>query len=169
MKNLSLIFLFLLFSSCANEKKTFWCGDHACINKQERMQYFKENMTVEVKTFANEDVDNNTINKILTNDKKIKKAKYLKDKEYFKKEKKRLKMEKKIAKKKALEEKKIAKNKLIKEKKKTQVDNVVKKDKSKVSEIAKIYTLKDDFDMLVEKVTNRNMSKPFPNINDIPN
>ena len=45
MKNLSLIFLFLLLSSCANEKKTFWCGDHACINKQERMQYFKENMT----------------------------------------------------------------------------------------------------------------------------
>ena len=149
MKNLYLIFLFILLSSCANEKKTFWCGDHACINKQERMQYFKENMTVEVKTFANEDVDNNTINKILTKDKKIKKAKYLKDKEYLKKEKKRLKMEKKIAKKK--------------------VDNVLKKDKSKVSEIAKIYTLEDDFDMLVEKVTNRNMSKPFPNINDIPN
>ena len=103
MKNLYLIFLFILLSSCANEKKTFWCGDHACINKQERVQYFKENMTVEVKTFANEDVDNNTINKILTKDKKIKKAKYLKDKEYLKKEKKRLKMEKKIAKKKALE------------------------------------------------------------------
>ena len=38
MKNLYLIFLFMLLSSCANEKKTFWCGDHACINKHERMQ-----------------------------------------------------------------------------------------------------------------------------------
>jgi len=55
MKNLFFFFFLLFLTSCSYEKKTFWCGDHPCVNKAERELYFKKNMSVEVKKFNKKD------------------------------------------------------------------------------------------------------------------
>jgi len=39
----------LLLSNCSNQKKVFWCGDHACLNNKEKKAYFKKTMIVELK------------------------------------------------------------------------------------------------------------------------
>ena len=49
MKILFLLFLLFFAANCVSNKKTFWCGDHPCINKAERKAYFKKTMIVEVK------------------------------------------------------------------------------------------------------------------------
>ena len=36
-------------TSCAPNKKVYWCGDHPCINKKEKEAYFKKTMIVEAK------------------------------------------------------------------------------------------------------------------------
>ena len=33
--------IFILLTNCSQNKRTFWCGDHPCINKAERKAYFK--------------------------------------------------------------------------------------------------------------------------------
>ena len=49
MKIFILFILLIFISSCSNTKKTYWCGDHPCINKAEKESYFKENMIIEVR------------------------------------------------------------------------------------------------------------------------
>ena len=49
MKYLSLIMFIFLFFSCTKNKTVFWCGDHACVNKDEKESYFKKTMTVQIK------------------------------------------------------------------------------------------------------------------------
>ena len=56
MKILFLLFLLFFAANCVSNKKTFWCGDHPCINKAERKAYFKKTMIVEVKY---SDINNN--------------------------------------------------------------------------------------------------------------
>ena len=34
---------------CNKPRSVFICGDHVCVNKLEADQYFKENLTIEVK------------------------------------------------------------------------------------------------------------------------
>ena len=49
---MKLIFIFitsLLLVSCNKPKTVLICGDHICINKKEAEQYFKENLSIEVK------------------------------------------------------------------------------------------------------------------------
>lgn len=36
-------------SNCSNPKTVLICGDHICVNKAEAEQYFKENLSIEVK------------------------------------------------------------------------------------------------------------------------
>jgi len=48
MKFFIFIIILVLINNCSNTKKTYWCGDHPCINKAEKEAYFKKNMTVEV-------------------------------------------------------------------------------------------------------------------------
>ena len=50
MKLLILFFLMLVLTNCNNNKSVYWCGDHPCVNKKEKENYFKETMIVEVKT-----------------------------------------------------------------------------------------------------------------------
>jgi hypothetical protein len=35
--------------NCSKPKTVLVCGDHICINKSEANQYFKENLSIEVK------------------------------------------------------------------------------------------------------------------------
>ena len=48
MKYLLFFFLAILVS-CVATKKTYICGDHACLDKKEFKEYFAETLTVEVK------------------------------------------------------------------------------------------------------------------------
>ena len=49
------LFILLIFlTSCLNQKSTFICGDHKCINKNEAKQYFEENLTIEVSIRSND-------------------------------------------------------------------------------------------------------------------
>ncbi len=45
----------------------------------------------------------------------------------------------------------------------------IKKNTPTNSTVVEINDFNEDFSILREKVTNRNMFRPFPNINDIPN
>ena len=178
MKILILFFLTIILYSCAGEKQVFWCGDHACVNKEEKMLYFKETMTVEVKKLTNisTDSDTDTVTKILKKEKKNKKIE-------SDSEKKRLKAERKLAKQMLLEEKKnlkkekkLAKQMIKDEKKRIKLEKKkIKKKSYKIKKepikttAAKISSSGDSFNTLLKKVTNKNMLRPFPNINDIPN
>lgn len=49
-----LIFLsFIILSNCSKPKTVTICGDHECINKAEAEQYFRENLSIEIKVIDN--------------------------------------------------------------------------------------------------------------------
>ncbi len=54
MKLFFLFLLFFLISNCNKQRTVLICGDHICINKKEAEQYFKENLTIEVKVINKE-------------------------------------------------------------------------------------------------------------------
>tara|TARA_B100000963_G_scaffold347456_1_gene353820 strand:+ start:12475 stop:12978 length:504 start_codon:yes stop_codon:yes gene_type:complete len=43
------LILIFFIQSCSKPRTVLICGDHICINKDEAEQYFKENLTIEVK------------------------------------------------------------------------------------------------------------------------
>ena len=44
-----IVFGILFLSNCSKPKTVLICGDHECVNKVEAEQYFKENLSLEVK------------------------------------------------------------------------------------------------------------------------
>ena len=70
------IIILILINNCTNTKKTYWCGDHPCINKTEREAYFRKNMTVEVVDLSKKNEEEiSEIELILKDAKKKRKAK----------------------------------------------------------------------------------------------
>ena len=66
MKNLFFLFILFMIIGCASNRSVYWCGDHPCINKKEKEEYFKKNMIVEIKSKKNLDYkDNSEIDKIM--------------------------------------------------------------------------------------------------------
>jgi hypothetical protein len=53
MRFLFLIIPFIFMQNCSKPKTVLICGDHICINKNEANQYFKENLSIEVKIIDN--------------------------------------------------------------------------------------------------------------------
>ena len=151
MKFFLLIIILALMFGCSNQKKVYWCGDHACINKKERKLYFEKTMTVEVVKSSDKQKKNKSeISEIL--------------KEVYQENKKEIKGEKELAKQVRLEEKRRAKeekelltNKSLKNKKAPKIKSVSSNAEFSI----------DNFNDLVKKVTEKNMIKPYPNINDI--
>ena len=43
------LFFLLVLLSCSSNNEVFWCGDHACVNKAEKEEFFQNNMIVEVR------------------------------------------------------------------------------------------------------------------------
>ena len=43
-------FIFLILFSCNTTKKTYICGDHPCLDKQEFKEYFAENLVLEIES-----------------------------------------------------------------------------------------------------------------------
>ena len=187
-----LIILFAAFlTSCGSNKKVYWCGDHPCINKKEREAYFKKNMIVEIKTSNNKNkMKKSEIEKVMQQAKANEKKRIKQEKELAKQakleEKRRIKQEKKLAKQAKLEEKrrikqekKLAKEAKIEQKKKAKHEKKLKKINKKTvtnkissNEIAvfdnSLSNNISEFDEFVEKINKKNMFRPFPDINDIP-
>ena len=188
MKKIILPILFLILVSCTNlDKSVYWCGDHPCVNKKEKEEYFRKHMMVEKRILNKE--NNSYISEIekitsqakenqkqrIKNEKEQNKLAKLKEKKIIKEEK-RLKKEAKAEKKRRLKEhKKMIKELKIEENK----SNIKKKPKQKTKQIVKITedkTLSTDlgvesnkFDDILEEIINRNSLRKFPDINNIPN
>ena len=181
MKSLFYTMVFFIIIACSANKTVYWCGDHPCINKNEKKAYFKKTMIVEVKELKKESLKNSSeIEKIMqqagleekTRIKKERKStKYAKfeNKQRKKEEKilaKQIKLEEKLRKKEEKilakqikhDEKKILKNKRKMPKKIIKIEDSVEKNTP----------ISSDFGKLVKKITNRNAFRPYPDINDIP-
>ena len=163
MKNLFYTIVFFIIIACSTNKTVYWCGDHPCINKNEKEAYFKKTMIVEVKELKKETSNNSSeIEKIMQQAKleeKIRIKKERKSTKYAKFENKQRKKEEKIlAKQIKRDEKKLLKNEKKVAKKIIKIDDSVEKNTMITS----------DFRKLVEKIINRNAFRPYPDINDIP-
>ena len=153
---LYLIILFFL-TSCSADKGVYWCGDHSCINKKEKEAYFKKTMIVEIKN-----LEKKTSKNIIEVEKIIQQAR---------------KEEKNITKQAKLEEKRKKKEKknLVKQTKRDEA-GIIKKEKKKSKQSVNINpgidsttTISTNFIKLVEKIKSKNIFRPYPDINDIPN
>ena len=54
MKYALLVITFLFLASCSKPKTVLICGDHVCVNKAEAEEFFKENLSIEVKVIDKE-------------------------------------------------------------------------------------------------------------------
>ena len=156
MKNLFYLIIFFILISCANNKNTYWCGDHPCINKKERESYFKKTMIVEIKKIRKDtSKDNSTVEKIIQQAKEDEKRRIKAEKSLAKEakleEKRRIKAEKSLAKEIKLEEKRrikaeksLAKEVKLEEKRRIKAEKSlakeVKRDEKKITKKENIYS-----------------------------
>ena len=194
MKYLIFLFLTFLLFSCSSNESVYWCGDHACINNKEKEAYFKKTMIIEKRELIKQNKEKKSELEIikkqagLENEKIIKKEKKLTARKRLEKkgkikgkkelakqarleEKRRIKEEKELTKQIRLEEKK-----LIKQEKKISKKKFIKKEKTSLKTktdtdtiILTSNTSSNKIKDLVEKINKKNMFKPYPDINDIPN
>jgi len=186
------LFFLLVLLSCSSNNEVFWCGDHACINKAEKEEFFQNNMIVEVRKIGektnkeyskvNEIINQGKLNKknlAVDENGKIKlskseKKQRIKDekqlsRQLLKQKRQRIKDEKKLAKEFKKEEKKRNKNKDVKNKvysiKKTK--KVVKKPLINKSNVVSSVNDKSGlkFVDLVKKIKEISYAKSFPDIN----
>ena len=186
MKKYFFLTVFILTFACTSNKGVYWCGDHPCLNKDEKEAYFKKNMIVEVRNYNKDDIKKDSeIQKILNQAKLNEKKRKLSEKELLKRakidekelakrikleEKKREKEEKELAKQLKLDEKK-RKKKVKKTEKVVKLDNKkIKKEKelSVGSSTGNVEIYSEKFEEIVKKIKQRNSSRPYPEINDIP-
>jgi hypothetical protein len=185
MKLLFLLILLIFLNGCSNNV-AYWCGDHQCIDNQEKSEYFKKNMIMEVKNVKkNKKNKKSEYEKILTQSQQHQKNTLLYNKDLSKiaklEEKFRIKEEKRLAKELRLKEKKRIKN----ERKLAKINKKNKKKKNKKIKVSKKKVvrnkiLKNDktfeqtiknsnsFSDLVKDIQERNYNRPFPDINEIP-
>ena len=194
MKYLILLILSLLVFACSNGKRVYWCGDHACINNKEKEAYFKKTMIVEIKELNKQNKKSKSELEIIKKQAGLEQKKEIKNEKELAKQvrldkKRRIKEEKELAqqvrldkKRRIKEEKDLTKQvrleekKIIKEEKKSYKKKVLKTENVPLEKeivintaIARINIYSNEFKELVEKITNKNMFRPYPNINDIPN
>ena len=172
------VFLLLLFS-CTNNRSVYWCGDHACVNNKEKKSYFKKTMIVEKRKLTKD----NKLNK--SEFEKIKKRAKLDQKREIKEEKEIAKQAKLDRKRKIKEQKEAAKQAKLDEKRRIKEEKELKKKiikeekllnkKSKKNKILStnkknnIIISNNAFIDLKDNVIKKNMLRPYPDINDIPN
>jgi len=194
MKNLFFLFMLLMIISCSANKGVYWCGDHACKNKKEKEAYFKKTMIVEIKTSKNKNYKNNSeIEKIMqeaqSKAKKIIKVEKDLAKQTKLEEKKQIKEEKNLAKQIKLEEKmrikeeknlakqiKLEEKMRIKDKKKSSKRKIVVNQKKQLKKSIELNASTENikivpskFSELIKKITKKNILRPYPDINDVPN
>ena len=188
MKYLIFLMFFILLFSCSNSKSVYWCGDHACINKKEKEAFFKKTMIVEKREL-------NEKNKLS----KSEKNKILKQIRLEKKERKELARQVRLEEKEIIDVNKEQTQQVRLEKKQEtndmySLENRIKlrksyKEQKKLKKQARLEKKNiskkknfntesapleqnesfSTFNKLVETITKKNMLRPYPNINDIPN
>ena len=173
------ILIFLLFG-CSSNKEVYWCGDHACVNKKEKEIYFKETMIVEKRKIS----EKSSLSKSEKDD--IIEQIHNKEKKFSRRDKK-LKKQARSEEKQIMGEVKAVKNKNIaldqKEcfnwnvekrslreclnpilgNRKSKLDKKNQKDITLLKKDESLFEFVD----LVKKITMKNKSKPYPNINEI--
>ena len=164
MKNLFYLIIFFVIIGCSTNKVVYWCGDHPCINKKEKEAYFRKTMVVEMKELKKTNINNNSeIEKIIQQVKLDEKKRIKQEKDLIKQakldEKRRIKEEKNLAKQIQKDEKKIIKKGRETSKQKVLID----------TGLVNIEIEATKFNELVEKITKKNLFRPYPDINDIPN
>ena len=194
MKYLILLIFSLLLFACSNGKRVYWCGDHACINNKEREAYFKKTMIVEIKELSKQNKKSKSELEIIKKQAGLEQKKEIKNEKELAKqarldEKRRMKEEKELAKQARLDEKRRMKEekeltkqvlleeiKIIKEEKKSSKKKILKTENVPLEKeviintgTARIKISSTEFKELIEKITKKNMFKPYPNINAIPN
>ena len=194
MKYLILLIFSLLLFACSNGKRVYWCGDHACINNKEKEAYFKKTMIVEIKELSKQNKKSKSELEIIKKQAGLEQKKEIKNEKELAKqarldEKRRMKEEKELAKQARLDEKRRMKEekeltkqvlleeiKIIKEEKKSSKKKILKTENVPLEKeviintgTARINISSTEFKELVEKITKKNMFKPYPNINAIPN
>ena len=194
MKYLILLIFSLLVFACSNGKRVYWCGDHACINNKEKEAYFKKTMIVEIRELSKQNKKSKSELEIIKKQAGLEQKKEIKNEKELAKQvrldkKRRIKEEKELAKQVRLDKKRrikeekelikqvrLEEKKIIKEEKKSYKKKVLKTENVPLekeivinTDIARINISSNEFKELVEKITNKNMFRPYPNINDIPN
>ena len=188
--NLRVFIIFLFFiTTCSSNKVTYWCGDHACLNKKEKEAYFKKTMIVEIKqSNSNKGKTISEIEEIKKRAKKEEAKRIDEEKSLAKLEKinqKRLKKEEKaLAKQNKLKEKRLKKEekalakalakeeKLFKKKEKKEKKSLLENLNSKNEKNKKILSTKSDnlekIESLIEKKTNEVIisKKSFSSLSD---
>ncbi len=194
MKYLILLIFSLLVFACSNGKRVYWCGDHACINNKEKEAYFKKTMIVEIRELSKQNKKSKSELEIIKKQAGLEQKKEIKNEKELAKQvrldkKRRIKEEKELAKQVRLDKKRrikeeneltkqvrLEEKKIIKEEKKSYKKKILKTENVPLEKeivintgIARIDISSNEFKELVEKITNKNMFRPYPNINDIPN
>ena len=171
------MFIFIFFG-CSNNNEVYWCGDHACINKKERQSFFKETMIVEKRKPDRENIltkseKDEILKKIRLKEKKISKEEKGLSKQARLEVKQKVKEAKILKKENNLDDKECFSLSAKKRSIKRCFGLGHSTTESKKRETKKIVYLEEEslskFDKLVEKINKRNMSKPYPDINNIPN
>ncbi len=178
----------MLISGCSTKQGVYWCGDHPCINKDEREAYFKKTMIVEIRNFNKDKIENKSeietlIEKATIDEKERKKQQKILSKKSKREEKLRIKREKLLIKKAKREEKIRLKQekKIAKKEQKINIKNekelskkVKVEKKKKATSNSLIYNDEDvyldsnNFELIVEKIVNKGATKDYPDINKIP-
>ena len=172
------LIIFLLLISCAKKTKSVLiCGDHVCINNDEAKQYFRDNLSLEVrvlkkKTYKYEDLVEYNLSKENKKDKTIILSK-VKDNKNFKELKILNKKEKKLIKEKI----KIEKKKVKKVNKKGETENLnsikktqnIKKKATVKKEQVDICSIieKCDIESISEYILKKSMENKFPDITSL--
>ena len=176
------LFFFIILISCGTSKKTYICGDRACLNKKEFKKYFAKNLIVEVK--VKKAKKKNSINLVNLNtayikktqssdglkakseklNKKEQKALFKANKSRLKQERKRKKIEEKL---KIREEKKITKIKKKNEesKKINFLANKMPEKKKPVNAVKEI--IKNKTALKIDKVNKINSFKSIKSENQV--
>ena len=174
MKYLSLLICSLLLFACSSGKRVYWCGDHACINNKERESYFKKTMIVETRELSKQNKRSKSEIETIKKQADLEQKKEIKNEKKLVKqarleEKRRIKDEKELARQVRLEKKKRTNN-ISKKEKKSSKKKAFKTENKEIiinTDITSIDISSNEFERLVERITKKNMSKTYPNINDI--
>jgi len=68
MKLFFFISIIILLTGCLQNKGVYWCGDHACVNKNEKEAYFKKTMIVERRAINKKNIKNTSELEKISND-----------------------------------------------------------------------------------------------------
>jgi len=167
---LFVIFLFLF--SCSNKvTQVYICGDHPCVNKKERKEYFDNNISVEVFTIIPDKENNKKFTLVDLNlmkdgdDKDRKKSKNFSSVKSKEDVKKIIKKRRKLAKLK-LKENKVKKQKKVDKISKIKSKNVFKvKKKEPITFVRICKNLEEcDIDKISKIIMDMGKKKPFPDI-----